>query len=122
MHSQVLLTLPPAGSQVAAKALEVPQPLILSSSLQGTSAQAASRGGADASQALLPPCRDQWLEYAAIAFSTLDADTNGRISAADLMRMLGSKLPEHEVEYAVEDALLDAGYAGRVRAAWTLFA
>eukprot|EP00891_Asterochloris_glomerata_P009509 jgi/Astpho2/9509/Aster-x0393 len=55
--------------------------------------------------------QDQWLEYAAIAFSTLDADTNGRISAADLMRMLGSKLPEHEVEYAVEDALVDAGYA-----------
>ena len=64
-----------------------------------------------------PPCRDQWLEYAAKAFSTLDADTNGRISAADLMRMLGSKLPEHEVEYAVEDALVDAGYAGRLHTA-----
>ena len=36
------------------------------------------------------------------------------------MRMLGSKLPEHEVEYAVEDALVDAGYAGSLRAASTL--
>ena len=72
-----------------------------------------SQSFADAFHALLPPCRDQWLEYAAIAFSTLDADTNGSISAADLMRMLGSKLPEHEVECAVEDALVDAGYAGR---------
>jgi hypothetical protein len=57
-------------------------------------------------------CRDLWLECARRAFAGLDADSDGRLSVESLIGALRDKLPAAEVDYAVEDALLEAGYAG----------
>ena len=56
--------------------------------------------------------RNLWLECARRAFQGLDADRDGRINADQLLAVLKSKLPAAEVDYAVERALVEAGYAG----------
>lgn len=55
--------------------------------------------------------RDLWLECARRAFAGLDADSDGRLSVETLIATLRDKLPATEVDYAVEDALVEAGYA-----------
>lgn len=60
----------------------------------------------------ISPCRDLWLECARRAFAGLDADSDGRLSVETLIGTLRDKLPATEVDYAVEDALVEAGYAG----------
>lgn len=62
----------------------------------------------------LPLCSDLWLAAAQRVFADLggDAATPGSsISPAGLVDALRAKLPAAAVEYAVEDALLDAGLA-----------
>ncbi|CAK0783368.1 hypothetical protein CVIRNUC_006567 [Coccomyxa viridis] len=53
--------------------------------------------------------REQWLAAAQTVFTSLDAQSNG-LTMDRLMCVLREKLPAAEVEYAVEDALVDAGY------------
>ena len=55
--------------------------------------------------------REQWLAAAQTVFTSLDAQSNG-LTMDRLMCVLSEKLPAAEVEYAVEDALVDAGYKG----------
>lgn len=66
-------------------------------------------------------CREQWLAAAQKVFQSLDSKSNG-LTMERLMRVLREKLPAAEVEYAMEDALVDAGYKGdystSVRRAW----
>ncbi len=40
----------------------------------------------------------------------------GRVTGASLLDGLRSRLPAAEIEYAVEDALVEAGYAGKASA------
>ncbi|PSC74049.1 Calcium-dependent kinase 29 [Micractinium conductrix] len=56
--------------------------------------------------------RDLWLECARRAFEGLEgsAAASGKLSVDALMATLRDKLPAQEVDYAVEDALLEAGY------------
>lgn len=56
--------------------------------------------------------RELWLECARRAFAGLDSDSDGRLSVEALIGTLRRKLPAAEVDYAVEDALVEAGYAG----------
>ena len=56
--------------------------------------------------------RDLWLESARRAFADLDSNSDGRITADELIANLKAKLPAAEVEYALEDAMLEAGAAG----------
>lgn len=53
--------------------------------------------------------RDLWLECARAAFADLDSNSDGRLTAADLVASLKAKLPAEEVDFAVEDALLEGG-------------
>ncbi|GAB4813440.1 hypothetical protein N2152v2_000486 [Parachlorella kessleri] len=55
--------------------------------------------------------RELWLECARRAFASLDANSDGRLSLDAVLATLRSKLPADEVDYAVEDALVEAGYA-----------
>lgn len=55
--------------------------------------------------------RDLWLECARRAFADLDSNADGWVTAQELVSSLRKKLPEAEVDYAVEDALLEAGMA-----------
>lgn len=59
-------------------------------------------------------CRDQWLDCARVAFSSVDAAEKGHISSGQLVNLISSKLPAEEVEHAVEQALMEAGCAGEV--------
>ena len=56
-------------------------------------------------------CREQWLAAAQKVFQSLDSQSNG-LTMERLMCVLREKLPAAEIEYAVEDALVDAGYKG----------
>jgi len=62
-------------------------------------------------RALAASNRDLWLECARRAFSDLDAESKGKLSSDDLVKNLRKKLPSAEVDWAVEDALMEAGYA-----------
>ena len=53
--------------------------------------------------------RDLWLECARRAFADLDSNSDGVLSAQELVASLRSKLPAEEVDFAVEDALVEAG-------------
>ncbi|KAK9804764.1 hypothetical protein WJX72_004008 [[Myrmecia] bisecta] len=55
--------------------------------------------------------REQWLECAKRAFSGIDLRKTGKLTVNDFVELLANKLPASEVEYAVEDALVEAGYA-----------
>lgn len=55
--------------------------------------------------------RDLWLECAKRAFADLDTNSDGKLTASELLSNLKAKLPAAEVDYALEDALLDAGQA-----------
>ena len=57
-------------------------------------------------------CREQWLECCRRAFGGLERDSAGRVTSTSLLEGLRSRLPAAEIEYAVEDALIEAGYAG----------
>ncbi len=57
-------------------------------------------------------CRGQWLTAARSVFEGLDAGSTG-LTTSKLMQVLRDKLPSAEVDYAVEDALVEAGYKGR---------
>ena len=58
-------------------------------------------------------CRELWLEAAKKVFTDFETETGGKISSAALTSIIRQKLPSAEVEYAVEDALVEAGYAGK---------
>jgi calcium-dependent protein kinase len=53
--------------------------------------------------------RDLWLECAKRAFADLDANSDGRLSAQDLVASLRNKLPAEEVDFAYEDAMMEVG-------------
>lgn len=55
--------------------------------------------------------RDMWLSCVERTFACLDTDRNGQISTRSLVELLRDKLPASEVEWALEDALVEAGYA-----------
>lgn len=57
-------------------------------------------------------CREQWLKAAGRAFAELDSTGAGVLRSGQLLELLREKLPAQEVEYAVEDALLQGGHAG----------
>ena len=59
-------------------------------------------------------CREQWLECCKRAFEGLERDSAGRVTSSSLLEGLRSRLPAAEIEYAVEDALVEAGYAGMI--------
>lgn len=61
------------------------------------------------------PFREQWLQAARRAFSELDNAGTGVLRSEQLLDLLRQKLPAPEVEYAVEDALLQGGHAGQCR-------
>ena len=52
--------------------------------------------------------KELWIECAKNAFSELDSSKTGHISIEKLLHNLRSKLPDEEVNFAVEDALVDA--------------
>lgn len=60
----------------------------------------------------LASCRELWLEAAKKVFADFETESGGKISPAALTAIIRQKLPSAEVEYAVEDALVEAGYAG----------
>ena len=78
------------------------------------SAEKQAHGAQKLLSALLPECREQWLEAARRAFAELDAGAAGVLRSGQLLELLRRKLPAVEVEYAVEDALLQAGHAGQL--------
>jgi serine/threonine protein kinase/Ca2+-binding EF-hand superfamily protein len=53
--------------------------------------------------------RDLWLECAKRAFADLDVNSDGRLSAQELVASLRDKLPAEEVDFALEDAMMEAG-------------
>ena len=53
--------------------------------------------------------KDLWIECAKKAFEGLDASATGKISAETIVNSLRKKLPDDEVDYAVEDAMVEAG-------------
>lgn len=55
--------------------------------------------------------RDLWLECAQRAFSDLDENADGHLSVQQLVTSLRRKLPSAEVDFALEDALVEAGLA-----------
>lgn len=55
--------------------------------------------------------REQWLAAARKVFEGLDGASSG-LTTSKLMDVLRAKLPAPEIDYAVEDALVDAGYKG----------
>lgn len=55
--------------------------------------------------------RELWLESARRAFSALGSDEEGRLRLDAVLGTLRAKLPADEVDYAVEDVLVEAGYA-----------
>ena len=57
-------------------------------------------------------CREHWLTAARKVFEGLDGGSTG-LTTTKLMQVLRAKLPSAEVDYAVEDALVDAGYKGK---------
>jgi serine/threonine protein kinase/Ca2+-binding EF-hand superfamily protein len=52
--------------------------------------------------------KELWIECAKNAFRELDASKTGHISIEKLLQNLRSKIPDEEVDFAVEDALVDA--------------
>ena len=56
--------------------------------------------------------RELWLEAAKKVFADLDSDSQGKVSSVALLNLVREKVPSSEVDYAVEDALVEAGYAG----------
>jgi serine/threonine protein kinase/Ca2+-binding EF-hand superfamily protein len=52
--------------------------------------------------------KELWIECARKAFQELDNSGAGSISIEKLLRNLGNKIPDEEVDFAVEDALVDA--------------
>ena len=52
--------------------------------------------------------KELWIECAKNAFRELDASKTGHIRIEKLLKNLRSKLPDDEVDYAVEDALVEA--------------
>ena len=70
----------------------------------------ASCKAADSDVLLLS--RELWLEAAKKVFADLDSDSQGKVSSAALLNLVREKVPSSEVDYAVEDALVEAGYAG----------
>ena len=57
-------------------------------------------------------CREVWLEAAKRVFQDIDGSSSGRFRSGNLLRALRAKLPEPEINYALEDALIELGYAG----------
>ena len=55
--------------------------------------------------------KELWLECAKRAFQDLDKEAQGRINAEALVSSLRSKLPDDEIDFAMEDALAEAGIA-----------
>lgn len=53
--------------------------------------------------------RDLWLECAKGAFADLDVNSDGRLTAQELVASLRNKLPAEEVDFAFEDALMEVG-------------
>jgi Ca2+-binding EF-hand superfamily protein len=53
--------------------------------------------------------RELWLECARRAFVDLDSNSDGKLTAEDIIAKLRDKLPAEEVDFAVEDAFLAAG-------------
>jgi hypothetical protein len=68
---------------------------------------------------LTSPRREQWLQAAKRAFDEIErkggvgVSTAGTVRSSHLIDLLRTRLPGNEVEYAVEDALLEAGAVGR---------
>lgn len=57
--------------------------------------------------------REAWLAACRRVFAGLDKDKDNALDPSeDLVAVLASKLPQEEIEYAVEDALQAAGIAG----------
>lgn len=55
--------------------------------------------------------KEIWLESAKRAFDDLDASSRGHISAGKIIAALRKKLPDDEIDFAVEDALVESGIA-----------
>jgi len=53
--------------------------------------------------------KEIWLESARRAFNDLDASSKGHISAGKIISALRKKLPDDEIDFAVEDALVESG-------------
>jgi serine/threonine protein kinase/Ca2+-binding EF-hand superfamily protein len=53
--------------------------------------------------------RDLWLECAKRAFADLDVNSDGRLTSQDLVASLRNKLPAEEVDFALEDAMMEVG-------------
>jgi len=52
--------------------------------------------------------REEWLDCLQSAFAGLDKNGDGRISAEEIVGLLRDKLPEEEVNLAVQETLMDA--------------
>lgn len=59
------------------------------------------------------PRRELWMDAAKKVFADLEKHSDGKLPAA-LRSMVREKIPEAEVEYAIEDALVEAGYLGNL--------
>ena len=53
--------------------------------------------------------KDLWIECARRAFEDLDSRSAGHITVENIVSSLRDKLPEEEINYAVENALVDSG-------------
>ena len=53
------------------------------------------------------------MDAAKKVFADLEKHNDGKLSSA-LKAMVREKIPEAEVEYAIEDALVEAGYLGKL--------
>ena len=57
--------------------------------------------------------REVWLEAVKRVFEGLELSSDGTVTAEALVSTLRNKLPADQVDYALEDALLEAGYKSR---------
>jgi calcium-dependent protein kinase len=53
--------------------------------------------------------KDLWIECARRAFEDLDSRSAGHITVENIVSSLRNKLPEEEINYAVENALVESG-------------
>lgn len=56
--------------------------------------------------------RGKWLAAARRVFEGLEGGAPGGVAAGELVARLAAKLPAAEVDWAMEDALLEAGLKG----------
>jgi Ca2+-binding EF-hand superfamily protein len=57
-------------------------------------------------------CREMWLAACKRVFADLDSNNDNALKSEDLVKHLREKLPQTEIDCAVESVMQASGYAG----------